>query len=124
MTPRSNSKFLSLTGSYEPSAIHQLPDGRFLIVEDEKDHPFSLVAIDPDGDVSSTPLRRGLFEAFDSFWKLDDLEGIVLDRSGNIYAITSHSRDGDGDEKAEGQEGGRHGRRVARDTARPSLPGR
>jgi hypothetical protein len=93
------SMFLSLTGIYEPSAIQQLADGRFLIVEDEKHHPFSLVTIDPDGGVSSTPLRPGLFEAFDSFWKLDDLEGIVLDQSGNVYAITSHSRDGDGDEK-------------------------
>lgn len=91
--------FLSLTGIYEPSAIQQLPDGRFLVVEDEKQNPFSLVKIDPDGSVNSTPLRPGLFEADDSFWKLDDLEGIVLDRSGNIYAITSHSRDGDGDEK-------------------------
>jgi len=99
MTQDSNAMFLPLTGIYEPSAIQQLPDGRFLIVEDEKDHPFSLVTIDPDGGVSSAPLRPGLFNAFDSFWKLDDLEGIALDRSENIYAITSHSRDGDGDEK-------------------------
>ncbi len=91
--------FLTLTGIYEPSAIQQLPDGQFLVAEDEADHPFSLVTIDPDGGVSSTPLRPGFFEAFDSFWKLDDLEGIVLDRSGNIYAITSHSRDDDGHEK-------------------------
>lgn len=91
--------FLPLTGIYEPSAIQQLPDGRFLIVEDEKHQPFSLVTIDPDGGVSGTPLRPGLFEAYDSFWKLDDLEGIVIDRHGNIFATTSHSRDDDGDEK-------------------------
>ena len=76
MTLGSVSMFLSLTGIYEPSAIQQLPDGRFLIVEDEKHHPFSLVTIDPDGGVSGAPLRPGLFEAYDSFWKLDDLEGI------------------------------------------------
>jgi hypothetical protein len=33
----------SFTGIYEPSAIQQLPDGRFLVVEDEKEHPLSLV---------------------------------------------------------------------------------
>ena len=93
------SMFLSLTGIYEPSAIQQLPDGRFLVVEDEMQHPFSLITIEPDGSISSTPLNPGPREAGDAFWKLDDLEGIALDRSGNIYAITSHSRDGDGDEK-------------------------
>jgi len=97
MTP--NSIFLALTGIYEPSAIQQLPDGRFLVVEDEKKHPFSLVTINPDGSISSTPLGPGLLEAGDDFWKLDDLEGLALDRSGYIYALTSHSRDGDGDEK-------------------------
>jgi Protein of unknown function (DUF3616) len=91
--------FLALTGIYEPSAVQQLPDGRFLVVEDEKKHPFSLVTLDPDGRVSSTPLRPGLLEGNDDFWKLDDLEGLTLDRAGNIYALTSHSRDGDGDEK-------------------------
>lgn len=92
-------KFLPLTGIHEPSAVQQLPDGRFLVVEDEKKHPFSLVTLSPDGSVSSTPLRPGLFEGGDDFWKLDDLEGLALDRAGHIYALTSHSRDGDGDEK-------------------------
>jgi len=91
--------FLTLAGIYEPSAIQQLPDGRFLLVEDEKKHPFSLITINPDGSVSSTPLKAGLFEPGDDFWKLDDLEGLALDRSGFIYALTSHSRDGDGDVK-------------------------
>jgi len=91
--------FIFLTGIYEPSAIQQLPDGRFLVVEDEKKHPFSLVTINPDESVSATPLSPGLLEAGDDFWKLDDLEGLALDRSGYIYALTSHSRDGDGDEK-------------------------
>lgn len=36
-------EFRPLTGLYEPSAIVQLADERFLIVEDEKSHPFSLV---------------------------------------------------------------------------------
>jgi len=91
--------FLPLTGIYEPSAIQQLPDGRFLVVEDEKAHPLSLVGIGPDGRVDSQPLEPGWFDGNDSFWKLDDLEGLTLDRSGRVHAITSHSRTGDGDEK-------------------------
>lgn len=91
--------FLALTGIYEPSAVQQLPDGRFLVVEDEKKHPFALFTLNADGSVRSTPLEPGLFQGGDDFWKLDDLEGLAIDRSGFIYALTSHSRDGDGDEK-------------------------
>lgn len=89
--------FLPLTGVYEPSAIQQLADGRFLVVEDEKDHPFSLVTLHPDGRVTSTPLNLDIRP--DNPGKLDDLEGLALGSSGHLYAITSHSRDGDGDEK-------------------------
>lgn len=91
--------FRPLTGIYEPSAIQQLPDGRFLVVEDEQRHPFSLVTIGADGGVDSTALTAGLFQRFSAFWKLDDLEGLALDRAGFVYAITSHSRDDSGDEK-------------------------
>ncbi len=98
--PRSTPpSFQSLTGLYEPSAIQQLPDGRFLIVEDEVGHPLSLADIAADGTVSSRALTRHWFEGKDAFWKLDDLEGLTLDTAGHVYAITSHSRDGDGDEK-------------------------
>lgn len=99
MTPNNILMFRTLNGIYEPSAIQQLPDGRFLVVEDEKPHPFSLLTISPEGGVSSTPLSPEPQETGDGFRKLDDLEGVALDRSGYIYAITSHSRDGDGDEK-------------------------
>jgi hypothetical protein len=52
--------FLALNDIYEPSAIQQLPDGRFLVVEDEKTHPLSLLAIRPDGATERTPLgKRG-----------------------------------------------------------------
>jgi Protein of unknown function (DUF3616) len=91
--------FQPLTGIYEPSAIQQLPDGRFLVVEDDKQHPFSLVTIHPDGSVSSAPLGPGCLEEGEAFWKLNDLEGLAVDLSGNLYAITSHSRDSAGDEK-------------------------
>ncbi|MBD9663852.1 DUF3616 domain-containing protein [Variovorax sp. VRV01] len=91
--------FQPLTGLYEPSAIQQLPDGRFLVVEDEKRHPFSVVEIGADGSVHGSELTAGLFQIFSDFWRLDDLEGLALDRAGFVYAITSHSRDDEGDEK-------------------------
>jgi hypothetical protein len=99
MTNERGPAFQPLTGIFEPSAIQQLPDGRFLVVEDEKSHPFSLVTIAADGSVDSTALTAGLFQMFSGFWKLDDLEGLTLDRAGFVYGITSHSRDDAGDEK-------------------------
>ena len=91
--------FQPLTGIYEPSAIQQLPDGRFLVVEDEKEHPLSLVTLGADGTVKTEALTAGLLQMFSSFWKLDDLEGLAADRTGFVYAITSHSRNDNGDEK-------------------------
>lgn len=91
--------FQPLTGIYEPSAIQQLPGGRFLVVEDEKLHPFSLVTVHLDGSISSGPLQSGTADAGEAMEKLDDLEGLALDLSGYLYAITSHSRDAEGDEK-------------------------
>jgi hypothetical protein len=61
MTQNNTSRFQELTGLYEPSAIQQLPDGRLLVVEDEKQHPFSLITIDSDGAVSSKALSPGFF---------------------------------------------------------------
>lgn len=92
------STFRPMTGVYEPSAIQCLPDGRFLIVEDEESHPFSLVTLHA-GAIGVEPLRPGFFEFDRAFWKLDDLEGLALDRAGRVVAITSHSRDGAGEAK-------------------------
>jgi Protein of unknown function (DUF3616) len=52
-----------------------------------------------DGRIDTTALTAGLLQLFSDFWKLDDLEGLTLDRAGYVYAITSHSRDDEGDEK-------------------------
>lgn len=86
--------FRPLPGVFEPSAVQQLADGRFLVVEDEKAYPLSVFRIDPDGAVETTALPV-------DGWELDDLEGLAADSAGRLYAITSHSRDGDGDEQAE-----------------------
>ena len=99
MTNKIAPAFQPLTGVHEPSAILQLPDGRFLVVEDEQSHPLSLVTIDAAGSVETVALKAGLLQMFSDFWRLDDLEGLALDRAGLVYAITSHSRDDDGDAK-------------------------
>jgi hypothetical protein len=89
--------FIALQGIYEPSAIQQLPDGRFLVAEDEKDFPFSLLTIYPDGTTKVEPL---VFDSEDkSVGKLDDLEGLTTNKAGFVYAITSHSRTNKGEEK-------------------------
>ena len=99
MTPNLPPIFQPLTGLYEPSAIQHLPDGRFLVVEDEKDHSFSLVTLSANGDISTGSLGPAWFHGGDPIWKLDDLEGLALDGAGYLYAITSHSRDDDGEER-------------------------
>jgi len=88
--------FLTLNGIFEPSAIQQLPDGRFLVVEDEKAQPFTLLTIRSDATTSSTPLAT---DANSEAMQLDDLEGLSVDAAGYVYAITSHSRSGKGKEK-------------------------
>lgn len=99
MTPNTVPSFLPLNGLYEPSDMRQLPDGRFLVVEDEKGHSFSLVTLNADGTVKSKSLGPGWFQGSAAIWSLDDLEGLALDSLGYFYAITSHSRDDDGDKK-------------------------
>jgi hypothetical protein len=99
MMTRVAPSFLPMTGLFEPSAIQQLADGRFLVVEDEKQHSFSMVSIGAATDVESTPLGPGWFQSSNPFWKLDDLEGLAMDNLGYLYAVTSHSRTDDGDEK-------------------------
>jgi hypothetical protein len=85
--------FSPLRGIFEPSGIQQLPDGRFLVIEDEKEFPFSIFALGQDGRLAGDPLPLAAPE------KLNDLEGLSLGPSGHLYAITSHSRDGDADVK-------------------------
>ena len=96
MTKTAFFMFLALTGLFEPSAIQQLPDGRFLVVEDEKAQPLSLLTIRLDGSTHSIPL---LTDSEVDALKLDDLEGIAADSAGFVYAVTSHSRNSNGEEK-------------------------
>jgi hypothetical protein len=103
MTSNAAPGFLPLTGIFEPSAIQQLPDGRFVVVEDEKEHPFSLVSIGADGGITAT-VPEPAAETDAALGKLADLEGVCIDRAGQVYAITSHSRNTAGEEKTSRQK--------------------
>jgi hypothetical protein len=87
-----------LSGIYEPSAVQQLSDGRFLVVEDEKTRPFSAFSIDAAGTVRTSDLKPGFLQSFRDVWHLEDLEGLTIDRSDFVYAITSFSRTDEGRE--------------------------
>lgn len=80
--------FQPLIGHYEPSA-EQLADGRFLVVEDEKTSPFSLVSISAGGGCSSTPLMPPA-QAGEPSWQLNDLVALRLDSAGYVYASTDN----------------------------------
>ena len=81
---------------YEPSGVQQLPDGRFAVVEDEAFHPFDVVSLQADGQVSEMPLFRSSLFSWSSpnraLNTLEDLEAVAVDDLGRIYVITSHSR--------------------------------
>lgn len=89
---------------YEPSGAAQMADGRIIIVEDEKEQPFDILAFNPDGSFSERSFTsKGepqIDAAGGAFEKLDDLEGVTVDHRGYVYAITSHSRTSRGKEKA------------------------
>ena len=93
-------KFRKFEQIYEPSGVQQLPDGRFVVIEDEAVHPMGLFSLLPDGQVSELPLYRSSLTGWISpnrvLSSLEDLEAVAMDELGRIYAITSHSRKASG----------------------------
>ena len=93
-------KFRKFELIYEPSGVQQLPDGRFVVVEDESDHPLDVFSLQADGEVTEQPLYRasllGWISSNRVMGTLEDLEGLAADGEGRLYAITSHSRKDDG----------------------------
>lgn len=89
-------KFRKFEKIYEPSGVLQLPDERFLVVEDEAAHPLAVFSLQPDGQVSEQSIyKRSLFSLVSpnrALSTLEDLEAVTVDDQGRIYAITSHSR--------------------------------
>ena len=100
-------KFRKFEQIYEPSGVQQLPDGRFVVVQDEAAHPLDVFSLQPDGQVSEQPLYRSSLFSWSSpnrmLNTLDDLEAVAVDEQGRVYAITSHSRKENGkrDDKRE-----------------------
>jgi hypothetical protein len=93
---------------YEPSGVLQLHDGRLLIIEDEKEYPFSLLALDNKQGKQKTfkrlALKLSLKDSQGDTTPLNDLEGITQDNAGWIYAITSHSRNSKNKRKDEREQ--------------------
>ncbi len=89
-------KFQKFERIYEPSGVQQLPDGRFVVVEDEAAHPMGVFSLAADGQVAEQPLYRQSMFSWSSpnraLSALEDLEAMALDGQGRVYAITSHSR--------------------------------
>ncbi len=56
MAPANAPRLRALTGVHEPSAMQQLPDGRFRVAEDEREQPFWLVTL---RQKSVSGIRRG-----------------------------------------------------------------
>ncbi|MCF6254025.1 MAG: DUF3616 domain-containing protein [Thiomicrorhabdus sp.] len=71
----------------EPSGVVSLLDGRFLVVEDEKNKPIRLLSHTGAHSFLSNDTALGT---------LADLEGVAQDKQGFVYVITSHSRTKDG----------------------------
>jgi hypothetical protein len=100
-------KFRKFEQIYEPSGVHQLPDGRFLVVEDEAVHPLDIFSLQSDGQLVEYPLYRSSLFSWSSSNRvlntLEDLEAVAVDDQGLVYAITSHSRKENGkrDDKRE-----------------------
>lgn len=89
-------KFRKFEQIYEPSGVQQLPDGRFVVVEDEAVHPLDVFSLQSDGQLIEHPLYRSSLFSWSSSNRvlntLDDLEAVAVDDLGLVYAITSHSR--------------------------------
>lgn len=89
-------EFQSFKLIHEPSGVQQLPDGRFLVVEDESDQPMDVFSLLPGGQASESTLHRSTLFSWirpnHVLGTLEDLEALAVDNHGYIYAITSHSR--------------------------------
>lgn len=96
--------FRSFSLIYEPSGVQQLPDGRFIVVQDEAAYSLDLFHLESDGKVSEKPLYRAASRSRgfsnSSPGTFEDLEGVAVDGRGNIFVITSHSRKESGKRQA------------------------
>ncbi|NND91963.1 MAG: hypothetical protein HKN42_13975 [Granulosicoccus sp.] len=83
------------TSLYEPSGIVPLPDGRFLVVEDESARALRLISGSDGNPLTGFDVESSVAmpEKMQERWKLamlDDLEGAAHDRSHRLYVVSSH----------------------------------
>lgn len=76
----------SFVGIYEPSGLSYLGESKFILVEDEPEHPFHLLRLNREGAL----IEAGEIKPKGRQIRLNDLEGVGFDGE-FIYAITSHS---------------------------------
>lgn len=77
-------------GIYEPSGIQRLPDGRFIVVEDEPEDALHVMQLNEQNRlIEDKALSRQLMRQF--YQPLNDLEAVTLGPDGYIYAMTSFS---------------------------------
>jgi hypothetical protein len=87
-----------LLSTYEPSAVQQLDNGKVVVLEDEVSRALNLLTLDSDGSLVENSIRD---QELNSQLRqdFDDLEGIALGRSGEVYATTSFSRTSKGKQR-------------------------
>lgn len=94
-------RFLTI---FEPSAAASLSDGRVVVVEDESHRPLHVLRPDRtlgfQSSAISTASLVDVVSGESEVEKLEDLEGLAIDKHDCIYAITSHSRTGSGKRKS------------------------
>jgi hypothetical protein len=90
-------------GIYEPSGIQALPDGRFVVVEDEAKDALHVMALNQQNQmVEDKRLSRQLMRSF--YQPLDDLEAVTLGPDGYLYAMTSFSLNKHGERSPEREQ--------------------
>ena len=100
-TAQDYNRFLTI---FEPSAAASLSDGRLVVVEDESHKPLHLLTPDSKLGFQSRPISTAslidVVSGKSEAEKLDDLEGLAIDKHDTIYAITSHTRTESGKRKS------------------------
>ena len=87
-----------LQSTYEPSAALQLASGKIVVLEDEVSRALNLMSLDSEGNLVENSIRDQELNSQLS-QDFDDLEGIALSASGEIYATTSFSRTSKGKQR-------------------------
>lgn len=75
----------------EASGVVQLPDGRLLVINDERDNALTLLTLDQEN--SPPPRLTSVCHPFIGKYQecaLDDLEGVTLDNKGRVYVINAN----------------------------------